>query len=54
MTEPIEMPFWVWTLVGPKKHVLGGGCTLANPTEPSLCVGDAAFFQISLTTCFML
>ena len=22
--EPIEMSFWIWTLVGPRKHVLGG------------------------------
>ena len=22
--EPIEMPFWLWTQVGPRKHVLGG------------------------------
>jgi len=23
--EPIEMPFGIWTRVGPRKHVLGGG-----------------------------
>jgi len=23
--EPIEMPFAVWTRVGPRNHVLGGG-----------------------------
>ena len=23
--EPIEMPFWVWTRVGPVNHVLDGG-----------------------------
>ena len=22
--EPIEMPFGIWTRVGPRKHVLGG------------------------------
>jgi len=22
--RPIEMPFWVWTRVGPGNHVLGG------------------------------
>jgi len=25
MTEPIEMPFGVWTWVGPVNHVLDGG-----------------------------
>jgi len=24
MAEPIEMPFELWTLVGPRKHVLDG------------------------------
>jgi len=27
------MPFGIWTRVGPKKHVLDGGCTLAQPGE---------------------
>ena len=27
-------------------------CHLANTTEPSVCSGDAALCQISLTTCF--
>ena len=30
--EPIEMPFGIWTPVGPRKHVLGG-VTLAQPGE---------------------
>jgi len=30
--EPIEMLFWVWTCIGPRKHVLDG-CTLAPPGE---------------------
>ena len=25
MAEPIEMPFAVWTRVGPRNHVLDGG-----------------------------
>jgi len=25
MAEPIEMPFWLWTVVGPRNHVLDGG-----------------------------
>ena len=24
MAEPIEMPFGMWTLVGPRKHVFDG------------------------------
>jgi len=54
--ELIEMPFGVWTRVGPRKHALGGGVlwrNLANTMEPSICGGDAAFCQITLTTCLM-
>jgi len=43
-----EMPFGVWTLVGPKKHVLDGGAHwhhLANTIEPSMCGGDVAFLS---------
>jgi len=35
--EPIEMPFGIWTPVGPRKHVLGG-VTLAPPGEYYLTV----------------
>jgi len=31
--EPIEMPFGLWTRVGPRKHVLDGSCTLTPPGE---------------------
>jgi len=33
--ELIDMPFGMWTLVGPRKQVLGldWGCTLARPGE---------------------
>ena len=27
---------------------------LVNATEPSVCGGDAAFYQITLTTCVLL
>jgi len=43
--------------LGSRKHVLGGGCTLSTPgelvnmNEPSMCGGDAAFCQITLTAC---
>jgi len=43
--------------VGPSKHVLGGGAHwshLANISEPSMCGGDAACCQITLTTCLQL
>ena len=29
------------------------GYTLANTTEPSVCSGDAALCQITLTSCFL-
>ena len=51
--EPIEMSFGTWTRVGPSEHVLDGGAhwrNLANTTEPSMCCGDAALRQITLTT----
>jgi len=31
--EPIEMPFGMWTRVGPRKHALEWRCTLAQPSE---------------------
>ena len=43
------------TRVGSRKHVLGRGahwCHLANTIEPSMCGGDAACCQTTLTTCF--
>jgi len=55
--EVIKMLFALWTLVGPRKHILDvdGGThwhNLANTTEPFVCGGDAAFRQITLTTCY--
>jgi len=54
MAELIEMPFGLWTRVGPRQCVRCGArwCNLANTTEPSMCGGDAAFCQITLTTCY--
>jgi len=52
--EPIEMPFGTWTRLGSRKHVLDGDVHwrhLANTIEPSMCGGDAAFCQVTLTTC---
>jgi len=53
--EPIATPFWIWTLVGPRKYVLGGNAHwshLENTTELSMCGSDAACCQITLITCF--
>jgi len=53
--EAIEMPFWLWTQVGPRNHVLGGG--------PDHCRGRGNFFfgggdpcyvAFRLTTCYVL
>ena len=55
--EPIEMPFWIETRVGPRKHVLGRGAHwrhLLNTIKPSMCGVDAAFCLITLTTCLHL
>jgi len=49
--EPIEMPFRTWSSL--RKHVLDGvhiGRNLANTIKPSMCDGDAALCQITLTT----
>ena len=51
--EQIEMPFGMWTWVGPRKHALDRAAhwrNLANTIEPSICAGDAALRQITLTT----
>jgi len=48
------MPFRLRTQVDPGKHVLDAGAhwrNLANTIEPSICGGDAALRQITLTTC---
>jgi len=57
-TELIELPFGLWTPVVWRKHMFS--CIhwrahwrhLTNTTEPSLCSGDAALCQITLTTCY--
>jgi len=52
-TEPIEMPFGLWSRVGPRKHVVHGGAHcrhLVNMIQPSTFVGNAAFCQISFNT----
>jgi len=54
MDEPIEMPFWRQTHVGPKNHVSGGWGArfrhLANTTKESVRGGDASSCQITFTT----
>jgi len=42
--EPIEMPFGLWTRVGPREHVLHAGAhwrNLANTIEPCMFGGPA-------------
>jgi len=59
MAKPVEMPFRMWTRMGPKKHTLGGYADrrhLANTIELSVCGGDAAFLSdyfdhLFVTTC---
>jgi len=48
--EPIEVPFGLRTRVG-KGSMHFVGVHLANITELSMCGGDAACCQITLTTC---
>ena len=52
--EPIEMPFGTWTRVVQKACTRGGAHWrhLANTFEPSVCDGDAALCQTTLTTCY--
>jgi len=48
MAERIEMPFALWTRVGPRKHVYRWGAdwrNLANTIKPFMCSGDAAFLS---------
>ena len=52
MAELIEMLFLLWTRVGRRKHVLHGRTHWrhrANTIEASVCGGDAALCQITLT-----
>jgi len=51
MVEPIDMPFWLW-MGEPRKHVhTGSTWRIPMNHEPCVCCGDAAFCQITLTTC---
>ena len=65
--EPIDLPFGLWTRVGPRKHKFNrirqtapmfphgrAHCRhLANANEPSVCCCYAALCQITLTTCYL-
>jgi len=56
IAKPVEMPFGLWTWVGQRKQVLHGGLgahcrNLAHTLEPSVCGGDAALCQITVTSC---
>jgi len=66
MTQPIDLPFGLWTRVGRRKHKfnrihqVAPLCpptrahwrNLANTIEPSVCGGHAALYQSTLTTCY--
>jgi len=66
MAEQSDLLFGLWTPVGRRNHKFGRihqvapMCPrvtahwrhLANTTEPSVCGGDAALCQITLTTCY--
>jgi len=52
MSETIEMPFGGLTHVGPRNHVLDYGQDRMNPFVATRQVGDAAFCQITLNTCY--
>jgi len=52
LAEPIEMPFGMWTQVGPRNHVLLGVAhwhKLANTTDLSMCCSDAALCESTST-----
>jgi len=66
--ELVNLPFWLWTPVGQRKHKFNRihqvaiMCPpmwahwrhLANTAEPSVCGSDAVLCKITLTTCFIL
>ena len=58
MAETIEMPFRVWTRMGPRKHVLDGmhiGATWRIPMDRPCAAAVQPFVKLlSLTTCFMV
>jgi len=55
MAEPMKVLFGKWSRVGTRNLVLDGGAHwrhLANTVEPSVCGGNGAVCQITLTTCY--
>jgi len=67
ISEPINLPFGLWTRVGRRKHKFNHICQVAplcphgraywrhpaNTIEPSVCGGDAVLCEITLTTCLL-
>ena len=54
MAEPIEMPFVLWTRVGPRQHLLGGvhsGATWRKTLNRPYAPVMRRFCPITLTTC---
>jgi len=66
MATPIDLLLGLWTRVGTRKRKLNRICqvapmcplvrahwrNLANTIEPSVCGGDVALCQMTLTTCW--
>jgi len=53
--EPIDIPFGLWSLVGPMKHVLGEAHTGTNwrtRLNRQCAAAMRTFCQITLTTCY--
>ena len=53
----IEMSFGIWTPECRRNHELDVGAYwhhLANAAEPSMCAGNAALCEITLTACYCL
>jgi len=55
--EPIEMPFGLWTRMGPRKHALGGvhtDTTWRMPLNRSCGAAVRLVVKITLTNCYCL
>jgi len=65
MAELIDLPFGLWTRMGRRKHKFNRICQVAPKChlmmahwrhlaniEPSVCSGDEALCQITLTICY--
>jgi len=57
MAEPVVMPFELWILVGPRKHVVDGGVQIPHAKEQFLeertcpCMPDDTLSEPGVTQC---